>query len=181
MTKKLKVTQDSKNRLMTNKSRKFQYLIKLYVLSLVPYTPVILNTNIEQEAPNMARSHTRQEAEFQEYYRHIDKNTINEILSQYRSTGPTGYSTSLVLARILKVKERISSDRELSDKLSNIRIYRNAIGIGPNEILALHTTPSIRSTSDWGRKDFLRSIDISSWKHIKSAYLLRPSRIFRKW
>ncbi len=60
----------------------------------------------------MARSRTPQEAEFQEYFRHIDKNAINEILSQYRSTGPTGYSTSLVLARILKVKERISSDSE---------------------------------------------------------------------
>ncbi len=92
----------------------------------------------------MARSRTPQEAEFQEYFRRIDKNAINEILSQYRSTGPTGYSISLVLARILKVKERISSDRELSDKLSKIRIYRNAIGIGRNEIPAHNTFHTLR-------------------------------------
>lgn len=129
---------------MTNKSRKFKYLIELSVLALVLYTPGILNTNIEQEDPNMARSRTPQEAEFQEYFRSIDKKAINEILSKYRSTGPSGYSTSLVLARILKVKERISSDRELSDKLSKIRIYRNAIGIGRNEIPAHNTFHTLR-------------------------------------
>ncbi len=42
-----------------------------------------------------------------------------------------------MLARILKVKERISSDRELSEKLAKIKIYRDAIGISYHEIPAL--------------------------------------------
>ena len=108
------------------------------------YTPVILNANIEQEDPNMALSHTPKEVEFQEYFRRIDKSAVNEILSQYRSTGPVGYTTSLVLARILKVKERISSDRELSDKLSKIRIYRKAVGIDSQEIPAHNTFHTLR-------------------------------------
>jgi hypothetical protein len=129
---------------MSNKSSKIRYLIELPILAIMLYTPVILNSNIEQEDPYMARLYTQQEVEFQEYFHRIDKSAINEILSQYRSTGPAGYSTSLVLSRILKVKERISSDRELSDKLSKIRIYRKAIDIGPNEIPAHNTFHTLR-------------------------------------
>ena len=36
----------------------------------------------------------------------IDKHAMAKILSEYRSTGPINYTTSLVLARILKEKER---------------------------------------------------------------------------
>jgi hypothetical protein len=68
-----------------------------------------------------------------------------EVLSEFRSSaGPDGYATSLVLARILKVKERISSDRELSDKLAKIGIYREAIGIGRQEIPAHNTFHTLR-------------------------------------
>jgi hypothetical protein len=49
-----------------------------------------------------------------------------------------------VLARILKVKERISSDRELSEKLAKIGIYREAIGIGRQEIPAHNTFHTLR-------------------------------------
>lgn len=110
----------------------------------MPYTPVILNTNIEQEVPYMARLHTPHEVEFLEYFHRINKSAINEILSQYRSTGPVGYTTPLILARILKVKERISSDRELSNKLYKIPIYRKAIGIGRHEIPAHNTFHTLR-------------------------------------
>ncbi len=92
----------------------------------------------------MPRLRTPQEVEFLEYFSRIDKSAIKEILSQYRSTGPVGYETSLVLARILKVKERISSDRELSEKLAKIRIYREAIGIGHYEIPAHNTFHTLR-------------------------------------
>ena len=92
----------------------------------------------------MPRAYTPQEIEFLEYFRRIDKRAIKEILSQNRSTGPVGYATSLVLARILKVKERISSDRELSDKLSKIGIYRKAIGIGHHDIPAHNTFHTLR-------------------------------------
>jgi hypothetical protein len=77
----------------------------------------------------MSRMHTPQESEFLKYFRLINKRSIDNILTGYRSTGPVGYASSLVLARILKVKERISSDRELSEKLAKIKIYRDAIGI----------------------------------------------------
>ncbi len=92
----------------------------------------------------MSRTRTIQEAEFLAYFRYIDKNSIEKILSQYRSTGPVGYASSLVLARILKIKERISSDRELSEKLSKINIYREAIGISRHEIPAHNTFNTLR-------------------------------------
>lgn len=79
---------------------------------------------------------TPQEKEFLQYFRKINKPAIKNILSQYRSSGPVGYATSLIMARILKVKERISSDRELSEKLGRIPIYRKAIGLSHNEIPA---------------------------------------------
>ena len=88
---------------------------------------------------------TSQETDFLQYFRQIDKRAIKKILSQYRSTGPVGYATPLVLARILKVKERISSDRELSEKLAKIQIYREAVGIKRKSIPAHNTFNTLRS------------------------------------
>jgi len=93
----------------------------------------------------MSRIRTLQEADFLEYFRQIDKHAIRKILTQYRSAGPIGYETSLVLARILKVKERISSDRELSEKLTKIQIYREAIGIKRNMVPSHNTFNTLRS------------------------------------
>jgi hypothetical protein len=140
----VKATQYSNSHTMFNKYCKFKQLIKFFLLAFVLYTPAILNTNIEQEDYNVAVSTTPQEKEFLDYFRRIDKSAINEILSQYRSTGPVGYSTPLMLARILKVKERISSDRELSNKLTKIPIYRKAIGIGIHDIPAHNTFHTLR-------------------------------------
>ncbi len=91
-----KVTQHLSNQIKVKKPYKFQYLLQLCVAVLFLYTPEILNTNIEQEDHNMPRIRTPQEVEFLEYFRSIDKSPITEILSQYRSTGPAGYATSLV-------------------------------------------------------------------------------------
>ncbi len=93
----------------------------------------------------MSRIRTSQEADFLKYFRQIDRRAIRKVLSKYRSTGPIGYDTSLVLARFLKVKERISSDRELSEKLAKIQIYREAIGIKRNRIPAHNTFNTLRS------------------------------------
>jgi len=93
----------------------------------------------------MSRIRTLQEADFLNYFRRIDKRVIRKILSQYRSSGPIGYATSLLLARMLKVKERISSDRELSEKLSKIQIYREAIGIERDRVPAHNTFNSLRA------------------------------------
>jgi hypothetical protein len=118
--------------------------LSLATLVMVLYTSTILNTNIEQKVQNMSRTRTIQEAEFLAYFRSIDKHAIEKILTQCRSTGPVGYASSLVLARILKIKERISSDRELSEKLSKITIYREAIGISRHQIPAHNTFNTLR-------------------------------------
>jgi len=140
----VEVTQDFSYCRLTVKTYNLRYYLSFLVLLLVLYTPGILNANIEQEAQNMSRVRTPQESEFLKYFRCINKRSINNILSRYRSTGPVGYANSLVLARILKVKERISSDRELSDKLAKIKIYRDAIGINHDEIPAHNTFNSLR-------------------------------------
>ena len=118
------------------------------------YAPGILNTNIEQEVQAMPIIHTPEEKEFLQYFRKINKSAIENILSQYRSSGPVGYATSLIMARILKVKERISSDRELSEKLSRIPIYRKAIGLSHNEIPAHNTFNTLRQRL--GPEGFIR-------------------------
>ncbi len=97
---------------------------------------------------------TPQEKEFLQYFRKINKPAIKNILSQYRSSGPVGYATSLIMARILKVKERISSDRELSEKLGRIPIYRKAIGLSHNEIPAHNTFNTLRQRL--GPEGFIR-------------------------
>jgi len=102
----------------------------------------------------MSRMRTLQEADFLNYFRQIDKHTIRKILSHHRSTGPIGYATSLVLARILKVKERISSDRELSDNLAKIQIYREATVIKRNMVPAHNTFNTLRSRL--GPKGFIQ-------------------------
>lgn len=119
------------------------FLLLLHMAPVLCY-PEILNTNIEQEAQDMGRKYTSQERQFLDYFRSIDKDAIEKILSEYRSTGPIGYSNSLILSRILKVKERISSDRELSEKLAKNPIYRDAVGINSNEIPAHNTFNTLR-------------------------------------
>jgi hypothetical protein len=140
----VEVTQNFNACRPTIKAFKIWYYLSFLVLLLVLYTPEILNANIEQEEQNMSRVRTLQESEFLKYFRGINKRSINNILSQYRSTGPVGYANSLVLARILKVKERISSDRELSEKLARIKIYRDVIGINYDEIPAHNTFNTLR-------------------------------------
>ena len=140
----VEVTQDFMACRPPIKASKLLYYIGLSILLFVLYTPEILNANIEQEAQNMSPMRTAQEAEFLKYFRFINKRSINTILSRYRSTGPVGYANSLVLARILKVKERISSDRELSEKLARIKIYRDAIGINYKDIPAHNTFNTLR-------------------------------------
>jgi len=102
----------------------------------------------------MARKYTFQERQFLDYFHSIDKHAIEGILAEYRSVGPIGYSTTLILSRILKVKERISSDRELSDKLAKNPIYREAVGISSTEIPAHNTFHTLRKRL--GPKGFSR-------------------------
>ena len=114
---------------------------------------------------------TPKEAAFLDYFRFIDRRAIVRVLSDYRSTGPKGYDVSLVLARILKVKERISSDRELADKLAKIQIYRQAIGIGRQDTPAHNTFHTLRQRL--GAEGFVRLHEcfvLQAWR----AGLLTP-------
>jgi hypothetical protein len=141
--KMTRVTQAFRGLILPKKSKLFRYFLQLSAIAFLLYTPEILNANMEQGCQTMPRDRTSQ-AEFLECFRSIEKQAIQEVLAQHRSTGPVGYSTSLVMARILKVKERISSDRELSEKLAKIQIYREAIGIGRHEIPAHNTFHTLR-------------------------------------
>lgn len=143
----------------------------LYIMAVLCY-PGILNTNIEQEAQDMARKYTPQERKFLEYFQSIDKQGIGRILSEYRSTGPIGYSSSLILSRILKVKERISSDRELSEKLAKNPIYREAIGIKSNEIPAHNTFNTLRQRL--GPEGFTRIHQLFVLKAYEAELLTPP-------
>ena len=174
-----KVTQHLSDQVKVKKSYKFRYLLRLCVAVVFLYTPEILNTNIEQEDHNMPRIRTPQEVEFLEYFRRIDKSPMTEILPQYRSTGPAGYATSLVLARILKVKERISSDRELSEKLAKIGIYSEAVGIGRQDIPAHNTFHTLRQRL--GPEGFVQIHQRFVLEAYKVGLLLHQYLIFRKW
>jgi hypothetical protein len=167
-----RVTQDFWIAQNPKKYRIFKYILMLSSIGIVLYALEILNTNIEQELPKMTLKHTPQEKEFLEYFRHIDKRAIKKIISQYHSTGPVGYATSLVLARILKVKERISSDRELSEKLSKIKIYRKAIGISSHAIPAHNTFNTLRQRL--GPEGFIQIHKLFVMKAHKIGLLIPP-------
>jgi hypothetical protein len=77
--------------------------------------------------PGLARdfnSLTTEEIDFIEYFVSIDNSCISPIVDAYAGIGPKGYGTPLILARIIKVKERILSDRQLSKALRKNDLYR---------------------------------------------------------
>ena len=66
---------------------------------------------------------TEEEREFIEYFAAIDSKSISPLVDCYSDIGPQGYGTSLILARIVKVKERILSDRQLAKVLKQNDLY----------------------------------------------------------
>jgi len=67
---------------------------------------------------------TEQEKEFIEYFAIIDPDCISPVLNCYAGIGPKGYETALILARMIKIKERILSDRQLAKALKQNDLYR---------------------------------------------------------
>jgi hypothetical protein len=59
---------------------------------------------------------TSEEKSFIEYFSLIDPNCIAPIANAYAGTGPKSYGASLILARMIKVKERILTDRQLYNR-----------------------------------------------------------------
>jgi hypothetical protein len=84
------VTQDFNDCRLNIKAHKFRHYLSLWVLSLVLYALAILSTNSEQGPQNMSWMRTPQESEFLKYFRRVNKRSIDNILSRYRSTGPVG-------------------------------------------------------------------------------------------
>jgi len=77
--------------------------------------------------PGLARDFnnlTAEEQDFIHYFSTIDKDCIVPIIDRYTGIGPRGYGTSLIVARIIKVKERILSDRQLAKALRKNDLYR---------------------------------------------------------
>ncbi|MCK5139250.1 MAG: transposase [Thermodesulfovibrionia bacterium] len=77
--------------------------------------------------PGLARDFntlTKEEEDFIKYFSTIDIHCISPVVDCYAGIGPQGYSTSLILARIVKIKERILSDRQLARVLKQNDLYR---------------------------------------------------------
>ena len=83
--------------------------------------------NFQIPIPGLARDFndlTEQEKLFLEYFSTIDLQCIVPVVTSYAGIGPKGYGTALMLARIIKVKERILSDRQLANALKKNDLYR---------------------------------------------------------
>jgi hypothetical protein len=77
--------------------------------------------------PGLARdisTLTAEEKDFLDYFSTIDSSCISPIVDSYAGIGPKGYGASLILARIIKIKERILSDRQLAKSLKKNDLYR---------------------------------------------------------
>jgi hypothetical protein len=101
----------------------------------------VLNTSIEQEErivvdfqvplPGLSRdinSLTVAEQEFLAYFTAVDRHSIAPVIDVYAGNGPRGFGVFLILARMIKIKERILSDRQLADALRKNDLYRFVTG-----------------------------------------------------
>lgn len=86
---------------------------------------------------------TTAELEFLDYFIRIHDACLAPVDDLYGCAGPRGYGTSLLLARMLKVKEGIASDHELCEKLRRIRLYQLACR------LDLHCIPAVSTFSEF--------------------------------
>lgn len=85
--------------------------------------------DIQIPLPGLARNFnnlTQEEKNFIDYFSMIDTACISSVVNGYAGIGPKGYGTSLVLSRIIKIKERILSDRQLAKALKQNDLYRFA-------------------------------------------------------
>ena len=77
--------------------------------------------------PGLARdisTLTAEEKDFLNYFCTIDDSCISPVVDCYAGIGPKGYGASLILARIIKIRERILSDRQLAKCLKKNDLYR---------------------------------------------------------
>jgi len=87
----------------------------------------MIMVDFQASLPGLGRdfnSLTEQEKEFIAYFSTIDPDCISPVLNCYAGIGPKGYETALILARMIKIKERILSDRQLAKTLKQNDLYR---------------------------------------------------------
>jgi len=84
-------------------------------------------TKFQIPLPGLSRSFdnlTKQEKDFIEYFTLIDDTCLLPAEKCYAGVGPKGYGSALVISRIIKIKERILSDRQLAKALKKNDLYR---------------------------------------------------------
>ena len=77
--------------------------------------------------PGLARDFnqlTPKERDFVAYFSTIDMGAVSPVVDCYAGIGPKGYNVFLILARIIKIKDRILSDGQLTDALKKNDLYR---------------------------------------------------------
>ena len=60
---------------------------------------------------------TKHEKDFIAYFSAIDMDSISSVVDRYAGISLKGYNVFLILARIIKIKKRILSDRQLAEVL----------------------------------------------------------------
>jgi hypothetical protein len=79
------------------------------------------------------------------YFLSIDTRPIASVIaSSFGTRGPKGYGVSLVLSRILKVKQVFISDRILVQRLKEVATYRRVCGFSGGKVPAHNTYNSLR-------------------------------------
>ena len=81
------------------------------------------------------------------YFLSIDTRPIAAVIASLLGTrGPKGYGVSLVLSRILKVKQVFISDRILAQRLKEVATYRRLCGFSDGKVPAHNTYSTWRKT-----------------------------------
>ena len=88
---------------------------------------------------------TKRGRSFINYFTRVNMNAISPVMDELYTAGPRAYGSSLILARMIKIKEWISSDRELADKLSRTKLYRFITHIHHSNIPAHSTFTNVRT------------------------------------
>ena len=79
------------------------------------------------------------------YFINIDIHPIATVVKRaFGNRGPNGYGVSLVLSRILKVKQVFISDRILAQRLKEVATYRKLCGFSGRKVPAHNTYNTLR-------------------------------------
>jgi hypothetical protein len=112
------------------------------------------------------------ENDFVNYFAAIRLQNIKPVIGQYDDgVGPKGYGVSLILSRILKVKEILLSDRILADRLAKNATYRAVCLMEKGNTPAHNTYNTLRTRL--GVEGF-RQIHINFVKQANELGLLSP-------